>query len=67
MKKLTNQDEREAKTAKFDNEWAVKKAKWERSAVMEKFCEGLSNEGLEQLPTARDLVDFWQLKGEEMK
>ncbi|KKN44370.1 hypothetical protein LCGC14_0693660 [marine sediment metagenome] len=57
-------DERDAKAAKFDNEWAVKKAKWERNALMEKFCQGVSNENLESLPQAPMLIDAW-LKTQE--
>ena len=60
------QAEQDAKATKFDNEWAVEKAKGERTALMEKFCQGVSNENLESLPQAPVLIDAWlrtQAKG----
>ncbi len=50
---------RDAKQAKWNKEWDASSAHWSRERAMTNFCEGLSNEQMRDLPSAKVLADAW--------
>ena len=57
----------DANQEKWDNEWDLRNRQSERLNAMTKFCKDFTNEQLEKMPPVRDLIDFWNLNGGNIK